>query len=193
MGRHPASGTAEATSGLSASVSIRHTGGWPWESRWLLVTKYLLRLQEIYDGAPIESNTDLWAVTNSFVIDAYHLGETFSHQLSLHKQVALTLANSPELQICRDYTNTWKHFYRDKNVRVAYIWEDGASATGGHYVTIAYRLRDEAVDRQETIDALELAFAAGEGWREFMVRNSIAEPAGLTQQYLDKLNRPHNP
>lgn len=50
-------------------------------------------------------------------------------------------------------------------------------AAGG-YVTIAYRLREEAADRQETIDALELAFAAWDAWREFMVRDGIAAPTG---------------
>ena len=68
------------------------------ESRWLLVTKYLARPQEIYsgsDGAQIESNTDFLAITNSFMIVGYHLSEAFSHQLSLRVQVASTVANSP--------------------------------------------------------------------------------------------------
>jgi hypothetical protein len=141
----------------------------------------------MYQGAQIESNTDLRAVTNSFVIDAYHLGEAFSHQLSLQAQVASTIASSPELQLCRDYANTWKHFYRDRNVRVAYIWEDGDSATGGHYVTIAHRGRDDPQSSHTTVDALALARSAWERWRAFMRANGIAEPAGLTQPYLDKL------
>jgi hypothetical protein len=187
MNEYPVSGRDEVEVGLSARASAQYTGEWTWESRWLLVTKYLARLQEIYTGAQIESNTDLWAITNSFMIDGYHLGEAFSHQLSLGEQVASTVANSPELRLCRDYANTWKHFHRDKNVRVAYIWGDGDSATGGHFVTIAHRLRDEPQPSQTTVDALVVARAAWEAWRVFMSTNGIAEPTGLTQSYLDKL------
>jgi hypothetical protein len=187
MNQHPVSGRAQAAAGLSAHASVQHTAGWTWESRWLLVTKYLARLQEIYDGAQIESNTDLWAITNSFMIDGHHVGEAFAHQLSLREQVASTVAKSPELQLCRDYANTWKHFNRDRNVRVAYIWEDGDSEGGGHYVTIAHRLRDDPQSNQTTVDALALARAAWEAWRAFMSANAIAEPTGLTQPYLDKL------
>ncbi|MFF1571236.1 hypothetical protein ACFVWR_00685 [Leifsonia sp. NPDC058292] len=97
----------------------QHTDGWTWESHWLLVTKYFARRQVIYSGAQIESNTDLWAIKNSFMIDGYHLGEAFSHQSSLREQVARTVANSLELQLCRDYANTWKHFNRNSNARVA--------------------------------------------------------------------------
>jgi hypothetical protein len=181
------SGRVVATVGLSARAAIRHTGGWPWESRWLLVTKYLARLQEIYEGAPIDSNTDLWAITNSFMIDGFHVGEAFSHQLSLRAEVASTVANSFELQLCRDFANTWKHFERDRNVRVAYIWEDGDSETGGHYVTIAHRLRDEPQSSQQTVDALDVARGAWDAWRAFMSANGIAEPTGITQPYLDRL------
>lgn len=101
MNEHPVSGRVEVNVGLSARSSVQHTGGWTRESRWLLVTKYLARLQEIYGGAQIESNTDLWAATKSLMIDGYHLGEAFTHQLSLRVQVASTVANSPELQLCR--------------------------------------------------------------------------------------------
>lgn len=187
MNEHPVSGRVEVKVGLSARASVQHTGGWTWESRWLLVTKYLARLQEIYSGAQIESNTDLWAITNSFMIDGYHLSEAFSHQLSLRVQVASTVANSPELQLCRDYANTWKHSNRNSNVRIAYIWEDGDSATGGHFVTIAHRLRDDPQSSQTTVDALAVARAAWEAWRAFMSTNGIAEPTALTQPYLDKL------
>jgi hypothetical protein len=121
------------------------------------------------------------------VIDANHLSEAFSHQRSLHEQVASTDANSLALQLCRDYASTWKHFNRDRNVRVAYICEDGDSATGGHYVTIAHRLGDDPPSNQETVDALALARAAWEAWRAFMSANGIAEPTGVTQPYLDKL------
>ncbi|KQQ94581.1 hypothetical protein ASF62_10960 [Leifsonia sp. Leaf325] len=174
-------------------MSVQHTGGWTWESRWLLVTKYLARLQEIYSGSQIESNTDLWAITNSFMIDGYHLGEAFSHQFSLRSQVASAVANSVDLQLCRDYANTWKHFSRDRNVRIAYIWEDGDSAAGGQFVTIAHRLRDDPQSSQTTVDALALARAAWDTWRAFMSANGIPEPTGLTQPYLDILIGPDSP
>ena len=57
MNEHPVSGKVEVKAGLSVRASVQYTGGWTWESRWLLVTKYLARLQEIYSGAQIESNT----------------------------------------------------------------------------------------------------------------------------------------
>jgi hypothetical protein len=121
------------------------------------------------------------------MIDGYHLGEAFSRQLSLREQVAMTVANSPELQLCRDYANTWKHFNRNSNARVAYIWEDGDSENGGHFVTIAYRLRDDPQSSQKVVDALAVARAAWEVWRAFMSSNGLAEPAGLTQPYLDTI------
>ncbi|WP_295123519.1 hypothetical protein [uncultured Leifsonia sp.] len=187
MNEHPGSASLEGVGVLTARATVQHTGGWTWESRWLLVTKYLARLQEIYSGAPIESNTDLWAITNSFMIDGYHLGEAFTHQLSLREQVAMTVANSPELQLCRDYANTWKHFNRNSNARVAYIWADGDSESGGHFVTIAYRLRDDPQSSQTVVDALAVARAAWEAWRAFMSSNGLAEPTGLTQPYLDTI------
>ncbi|KRA24069.1 hypothetical protein ASD65_06245 [Microbacterium sp. Root61] len=188
MTEHSVSGRVEITSELSATVSVTHTGGWQWESHWLLLTKYLARLHEIYGGATIESNTDQWAIVNSFMIDAYHLAEAFSHQPGLAANVDATMAGSRDLQLCRDYANTWKHFRRDKNVRIAYIWEDGDSPTGGRYVTIGYRLRDDPQSAQILIDALKLARAAWEAWRTFMSANDLAEPSGVTQPFLDILD-----
>ncbi|MFJ8896644.1 hypothetical protein ACIRCZ_18825 [Leifsonia sp. NPDC102414] len=187
MDELPVSGVIEVKAGLSAQVSVQYTGGWGWEARWLLVTKYLARLQDIYEGAQIESNTDLWAIMNSLLIDANHLGEAFSHQLALAKEVRTVMKSSAELRICRDYANTWKHFKRDgSNARVAYIWEDGTTRAG-HYVTIAHRLQNDPPESQTTIDGLELARGAWQAWRAFMSDNGVEEPIGLTQPYLEKL------
>lgn len=176
-----------AVSAIAPRVSVRHTGGWGWESRWLFVTKYLARLNEIYASEKIDSNTDLWAIVNSFMVDCHHLGDVFAKQLGLKEQVRLTRTSSAELELCRDYANVWKHFRRDGNVRVAYIWEDGDSESGGHYVTIGHRLRDDPDSAQTLVDSLEVARAAWEAWRVFMLNNNISEPTGLTQPYLDKL------
>lgn len=190
MTQHPVSGRVGAKVELSAQIAVQHTGGWTWESHWLLVTKYLTRLHEIYDGAHLESNTDLWAIVNSFMIDCYHLREVFSHQPGLGAAADSTALGSPELQLCRDYANTWKHFHRDQNVRVAFIWETGDSANGGQYVRIAHRLRDDLASTQTVVDGLVLARAAWEAWRAFMARNGLAEPIELTQPYLTKLMGP---
>lgn len=187
MTQHPVSARVEVKVVMSARAAVQHRGGWTWESHWLLVTMYLTRLHEVYDGAELESAADLWAIVNSFMIDCYHLGEAFSGQPGLRAQVESTVSASAELQLCRDYANTWKHFHRDRNVRVAYIWEDGDVANGGQYVTIAHRLRDDLESTQTHVDGLALARAAWEAWRVFMSSNGLAEPTGWTQPYLDKL------
>ena len=94
------------------------------------------------------------------------------------------MSANAELQLYRDYANTWKHFRRDRNGRVAYIWEDGDLANGGQYVTIAHRLLDDLESTQTLVDGLALAWAA---WLVFMSSNGLAEPTGWTQPYPDKL------
>ncbi|GAA1961905.1 hypothetical protein [Microbacterium deminutum] len=138
----------------------------------------------------MDSNTDLWAIVNSFMIDCFHLTEAFSHGAGLTAQANAAADASSEIHLCRDYANTWKHFYRNRNVRVVYIWKTGDSESGGQFVEIGYRLRDEPDSSQTIVDAYILARTAWDHWRTFMSQDGLPEPTGLTQPYLDKLLAP---
>ena len=170
----------EGSGRLTVHATVTHTGGWDWNSRWLMTTKYLVRLRELYKGS-ISSNTDLWAVVNSFMIECAHMWDAFKNDPQLTEvgkaEVQAAMDDSPMLQLCRDYANTYKHLKRDAPVAiVAEIWEDG-DTEDGNFVTIGYG--PVGNPRASMIDALDMAEAAYAAWKDFMTLHGIPEQTQL--------------
>jgi hypothetical protein len=128
---HELAGTVSihAQMNVGIAVAVIHTGGWGWETRCTTLTAWLVRLRQVYRGAKIDSNVDLWGIVNSFMVDCAHMQDV----LGLDPSVSVTEAEAKQavdasepLTICRDYANTWKHYLRRKQEhQVAAIWEEG--------------------------------------------------------------------
>lgn len=171
---------------LTVFGTVTHTGGWDWNSRWLMTTRYLSRLREQYTGK-VESNIDQWAVVNSFMIECSHMWDAFKNDSTLPhvgpQEVQDAMKGSSALRLCRDYANTYKHLVRTDplNDVVAEIWEDGTTPTA-NFVTISYGPGSNP--RAATIDALALAEDAYAAWQTFMKKHAIPEQTNMIEPLL---------
>lgn len=171
--------TATMVGGIS--LKIGYSEQILWEQRWDTTTRLLVRLRQMYDSGQPINNTDMTAVIHSFIIECWHMWDTFEHDPNANVKLAeleAFEAAHPEIQIIRGCANTYKHVRRTaKSGYVARVAEFHLERSGCRADVLYYPIGQQSLAK--TIDARELADQGYTAWQGFIASKGLTEQANI--------------
>ncbi|WP_037812578.1 hypothetical protein [Streptomyces sp. NRRL S-1022] len=156
--------------------TLSRTPDGPWRELWRSVLKRLQELEAAYAGTLFEPS-DWTALPVDFCKDCFHLKDWISSDtarvpMSARGRAADQYARQdPAIALTGDVANTAKHRTRKPGQTAAHVARVDLT-DGGTTFTIEWKRPDGTTG---TRDALELARAAVNGWRQFLTTHHMDE------------------